>query len=82
MDLSFKGTKFARKVITIGLIKSHFDQVRNMIISDWGTKVWFWDELEAWEIMITRLFDCGVYLAHIFGTQIEDQDQAQDEDEV
>ena len=57
-------------------------QVGNMIISVWGTYVWFWIDLEAWQVMSTRSFDCGMYLVYTFSTQIEDQDQTQEEDEV
>ena len=32
--------------------------------------------------MSTRAFGCGMYLVYTFSTQIEDQDQTQDEDEV
>jgi len=52
-------------------------QVGIIIISDWGTYVWFWIELEAWQAMSTRHL-----IKHTFGTQVEDQDQAQNEDEV
>ena len=32
--------------------------------------------------MSTRLFDCGVYFAHIRYSKLKDQDQTQDEVEV
>ena len=32
--------------------------------------------------MSTWEFDCEMYLVYTFSTQIEDQDQTQDEDEV
>ena len=41
-----------------------------MIISDWGTYVWFWIELEAWQAMSIRPFDWGVYLEHIWYSRL------------
>ena len=45
-------------------------------------KVWFWIDLEAWQVMSTRAFDCGMYFVYTFSTQSEDQDQTQEEDKV
>jgi len=42
----------------------------------------FWFDLEALQVISTMSFDCGIYLVYTFSTQIEDQDQTQDEDEV
>ena len=54
-------------------------QVGIMFISGWGTYVWFWNELEAWQrwVQVHLIKEC---FWHTFGTQVEDQDQHQDED--
>ena len=54
-------------------------QVGIIFISGWGTYVWFWNELEAWQrwVQVHLIKKC---IWHTFGTQIEDQDQHQDED--
>ena len=53
-----------------------------MFISNWGTQIWFWDDLEAWQEKSTRPFDCGNVLSTYLVLKLEDQDQTQDGDEV
>ena len=57
-------------------------QVGIMIISVWGTYVWFWIDLkyDTYSVHGYLIVEC-TWCTH-FSTQIEDQDQTQDENEV